>query len=115
MRIFGHRPSISVLIGLGIIVLNLLLAVFSPVLAPHGEAELIGDVWAPPSPGIWLGLDNLGRDMLSRLLYGARTTIGIAFLITLLSFVIGVTSGFAAAAIGGWVDAAVSRAVDALM
>ncbi len=115
MRIFGHRLSIGVWVGLGIVTLNLLAAILAPLLAPYGEADLVGDVWAPPSPDNWFGLDNLGRDMLSRLLFGARTTIGIAFVITLLSFAIGITTGFTAAVVGGWTDTALSRLVDALM
>ena len=70
----------------------------------HGETEVVGDVWAPPSSEAWLGLDNLGRDMFSRLVYGARTTITIALATTLLSFGIGCTLGFSAAATGRWLD-----------
>jgi peptide/nickel transport system permease protein len=111
------RPGIPLgaSIGIGLVALNLSAALLAPVIAPHGESDLIGDVWASPSVHFWLGLDSLGRDMLSRLLFGARTTIGIALLITVCSFVIGIFMGFAAAVIGGWIDAAVSRLVDALM
>lgn len=115
MRIFGYRLSLGAWIGLIIVTVNLLAAILAPVIAPHGEADLVGDVWAPISSQAWLGLDNLGRDMLSRILFGARTTIGIAFVITILSFVIGITAGFAAAVVGGWLDTAISRFVDALM
>ena len=75
----------------------------------------VGDVWAPPSAEYWLGLDNLGRDMFSRLLYGARTTISIALVITCLSFAIGIAMGFSAAVVGGWIDTLLSRLVDTLM
>lgn len=115
MRIFGHRLSLTAWIGLVIVVINLLAALLAPVLAPYGQAELVGDVWAPPSAQFWLGLDNLGRDMFSRLLYGARTTISIALLITVCSFAIGIVTGFAAAILGGWIDTALSRFVDAMM
>ena len=115
MQIFGHRLSLTAWIGLAIVVINLLAALLAPVMAPYGQAELVGDVWAPPSGQFWLGLDNLGRDMFSRLLYGARTTISIALLITICSFAIGIIAGFAAAILGGWIDTALSRFVDAMM
>jgi peptide/nickel transport system permease protein len=115
MRVFGYRISVGAWVGLTIVTINLLGAALAPVIAPHGEADLVGDVWAPISAHAWLGLDNLGRDMFSRLLFGARTTIAIAFLITVLSFAIGISTGFAAAVLGGWVDTALSRFVDALM
>ena len=115
MQIFGHRLNLSAWIGLAIVVINLLAALLAPVMAPYGQAELVGDVWAPPSGQFWLGLDNLGRDMFSRLLYGARTTISIALLITICSFAIGIIAGFAAAILGGWIDTALSRFVDAMM
>ena len=115
MLIFGHRLSLTAWIGLAIVVINLLAALLAPVMAPYGQAELVGDVWAPPSGQFWLGLDNLGRDMFSRLLYGARTTISIALVITICSFAIGIITGFAAAILGGWIDTALSRFVDAMM
>jgi peptide/nickel transport system permease protein len=115
LKVLGHRLSVGAWIGLIIVTVSLLAAILAPVIAPHGEADLVGDVWAPPSADAWLGLDNLGRDMLSRLLYGARTTIGIALLITALSFAIGITTGFAAAVVGGWIDMGLSRLVDAIM
>src|SRR6516164_5241878 len=106
MQIFGHRLSLTAWIGLAIVVINLLAALLAPVMAPYGQAELVGDVWAPPSGQFWLGLDNLGRDMFSRLLYGARTTISIGLLITICSFAIGILTGFTAAVVGRWIDIA---------
>ncbi|HXH03646.1 MAG TPA: ABC transporter permease [Candidatus Competibacteraceae bacterium] len=114
MRLVSSMPW-SARIGLLIIVLNLGGALFAPWLAPYGEAELVGDVWAEPSAQFWLGTDSLGRDMLSRILYGARTTIGIALLITVLSFALGILGGFAAAVLGRTVDMVLSRIVDTLM
>lgn len=115
MWIFGYRISLGALIGFAIVALNLSAAVLAPVIAPYGQADLVGDVWAPPSAQFWLGLDSLGRDMLSRLLFGARTTISIALLITICSFVIGIVTGFTAAIVGGWIDMVLSRFVDAVM
>src|ERR687891_1943019 len=82
---------VSAWIGIIIIAINAFAAIFGPWLAPYGEAAVVGDVWAPPSAEFWLGTDSLGRDMLSRLLHGAQTSIAIALAITLLSFTIGVT------------------------
>ena len=115
----GETPRrglpVSVWIGMIIIVVNAFAALFGPLLAPYGESAVVGDVWAPPSAEFWLGTDSLGRDMLSRLLHGAQTSIAIALAITLLSFTIGVTLGFFAAVIGGWTDQVLSRLVDVLM
>ena len=88
---------------------------FGPLLAPYGESAVVGDVWETSSAAHWLGTDNLGRDLFSRLLYGAQTSIAIALAITLLSFTIGVALGFFAAVIGGWADQVLSRLVDVLM
>jgi peptide/nickel transport system permease protein len=115
MRIVGYRVSIGALAGFAIVALNLSGAALAPLIAPYGQADLVGDVWAPPSADYWLGLDSLGRDMFSRLLYGARTTIGIALLITVCSFAIGILTGFTAAVVGRWIDVALSRFVDAVM
>ena len=115
MRLFGHKLNITATIGLAIIALNVLAAVLAPVLAPYGQADIVGDAWADPSAHFWLGLDNLGRDILSRLLYGARLSIGLSALISVLAFFIGIVGGFTAAALGGWVDMVLSRIVDLLL
>jgi peptide/nickel transport system permease protein len=115
MRLFGHKLSILALVGLAIIAINLIMAIFAPLIAPYDQAAVLGDAWADPDAHHWLGLDNLGRDLLSRLIYGARMSIGLALVITALSFFIGIVSGFAAAVAGGWVDQALSRFVDLLL
>lgn len=108
-------PHLTGIAGLIVVVVVVALVVLAPVLAPHGEAELVGEVWAPPSTSAWLGTDNLGRDLLSRLLYGGRITLVIALTATLLAMVIGCTLGFTAAISGGWIDTVLARAVDAVM
>jgi len=115
MRLFGHKLSATATIGLAIIVINLVMAIFAPLVAPFPQTAVLGDAWADPDAQHWLGLDNLGRDLLSRLIYGARMSIGLSLVITALSFFIGIVSGFAAAAAGGWIDQGLSRLVDLLL
>ena len=109
------RPTLVAWIGIAIIAVNLFACLAAPWIAPHGEAELVAGVWDPPGAQFWFGTDNLGRDMLTRILYGSRNTILIAFLITCLSFAIGITTGFMAAVSGGIVDMALSRLVDVML
>ncbi|MFP1878059.1 ABC transporter permease [Lonsdalea quercina] len=106
---------LSAWIGLLIIAANLISALFAPWLAPHSETAQVGDIWMSPSADALLGTDSLGRDMLSRILFGARTTIAIALVITFSSFVIGIMTGFTAAIYGRWVDVILTRIVDTLM
>jgi peptide/nickel transport system permease protein len=115
MSIFGHRPPLTAQIGLAIVALNLLVAIFGPWLAPYGESQSVGSGWDPSSAEMLLGSDQNGRDMLTRLIYGARMTIGIAAATTILSFFIGVTCGLAAAVMGKWVDLLLSRIVDIIL
>jgi len=82
MRILGHKLSVTAQIGLAIIALNLTMAIFAPLIAPYDQTTVLGDAWADPNSQHWLGLDNLGRDLLSRLIYGARMSIGLALVIT---------------------------------
>lgn len=102
-------------IGATILTLMLLGAVFAPWIAPYGENEIVGETWAPISSEFWLGTDQLGRDFLSRMLYGARATFFVAGLATLLSFSFGSLLGFAAATLKGWTDQALSRFNDLMM
>jgi peptide/nickel transport system permease protein len=105
----------SARIGLAMVLLNVFAAVFTPYIAPYSETEIVGDVWLPMSKDHLLGTDHLGRDLFTRLIYGARNTIAIAFVTTMLSFVVGTILGFFAATLGGWTDLALSRMVDILM
>ena len=109
------RIPIPALIGIVLTTLFVLAAIFAPFIAPHGNGEIIGDVWEPMSSAHWLGTDNLGRDLLSRMIYGARITLFIAVLATALSFSLGAILGFSAAVFGGWYDTLLSRLVDLLM
>jgi peptide/nickel transport system permease protein len=102
-------------IGLVFTALFLLVAIFAQLIAPYGLGEIAGGVWEPMSAKFPFGTDNLGRDLLSRMIYGAQTTIFIAILATALTFSMGAILGFAAAVMGGWFDMLVSRIVDMLM
>jgi len=115
MRILGYKLSVTAQIGIAVVIINVLVAVLAPLIAPYDQATPVGDAWADPDAQHWLGLDNVGRDIVSRLIYGARMSIGLSLVITALSFAIGVISGFAAAVAGGWVDQLLSRLVDLLL
>jgi len=114
LKVFS-KASWSAKVGMIIILVYSSAAVLAPLLAPYGETEVVGEVWEPFGGATLLGTDQLGRDLLTRLLYGARNTISIALTITLLAFCIGITTGFFAAIVGGWVDNILSRIVDILM
>ena len=109
------RIPLGAWIGLIMTSLFLICAIFAPWLAPFGNGEIVGDVWGPMSSTHLLGTDNLGRDLLSRMIYGARITIFIAVLATALAFCLGSILGFTAAVVGGWFDSFLSRFVDLLM
>ena len=109
------KAPLTAWFGLLVIVFYIFVAIFAPVLTPYGESEVVGAEFEVWGEGFILGTDNLGRDMLTRLVYGARNTIGIAFLTTALTFAIGSLTGFMAATLGGWVDQIMSRVVDVLM
>lgn len=109
------RAPLNAKFGLLVIVVYVLVAVFAPVLAPYGETQVVGEGFAPWGGEFLLGTDNLGRDMFSRLVYGARNTLGIAFLTTVLAFALGGFCGLVAAIKGGWIDQGLSRVVDILM
>ena len=115
MRIFGRKPTASAWVGLTIVAIMLILAVFAPWIAPHDQAETVGSTWAPSSADAWLGTDNIGRDMLSRMIYGARMTIGVALATTILSFIVGTTLGLLAAIGGPVIDQILSRIVDIML
>jgi peptide/nickel transport system permease protein len=115
MRKAFSQASSGAKAGVIIIAVYISAAGLAPLLAPYGETEVVGEVWEPFGGATLLGTDQLGRDLLTRLLYGARNTISIALATTLLAFCIGITTGFFAALAGGWMDNILSRIVDILM
>ncbi len=112
-------------ISLVIIAFWVVIALIGPFIAPYHEAEFIEEdlqgnyildpSFLPPGEQVWLGTDYIGRDIFSRIIWGARTTLGISVSATLLAYFIGITLGIAAAVIGGWVDMALSRLNDAIL
>ena len=106
---------LSATIGLSFTAIYFLAAIFAPVIAPYGMADVVGDGWEPSSAEHLLGTDQIGRDLLTRMIYGGRTTIWIATLATILSFTTGSVLGFLAAVTGGWFDQVMSRFVDLMM
>lgn len=109
------KSPLSARIGLCIVLLNFLLALLAPVIAPYGETSVVGNVWESFSGEFYLGTDHLGRDLFTRMLYGARNTIALAFLTTAISFLMGTSLGFVAATKGGWIDQFFSRIIDIVM
>ncbi|QEX18723.1 ABC transporter permease [Hypericibacter terrae] len=109
------KAPLTAWFGIIVIAFYLILALFAPVIAPYGEAEIVGNQFDPWSSQFVFGTDQLGRDMLSRLIFGARNTIGIAVVTTGLAFTIGGILGLLASILGGWVDQLLGRLVDVLM
>ena len=101
--------------GMIVILLYAICAIFAPLLAPYGESQIVGGAYDLPNSLNWLGTDQIGRDLLSRLIFGARNTIGIAIITTLISFLVGGSLGVMAALQRGWLDQGVSRVVDAFL
>jgi len=102
--------------GLVVIALLCFLAIFAPVLAPYSPYDQdLYRVLAPPSAVHWLGTDNLGRDLFSRILYGARVSLFVGIGSTALSAALGVTIGLFAGFRGGMIDAAIMRVTDAFL
>ncbi len=123
-KLFRQMP-LTASFGILMILIYAFLAIFAGLLAPYGQEQIVPGVAAniPPggnpamggNPDFPLGTDQIGRDILSRLIYGAQNTVGIAFATTCLAFFIGGSLGFLAATLGGWLDQVLSRGVDVLM
>ncbi|MDE0968435.1 MAG: ABC transporter permease [Octadecabacter sp.] len=121
-KLFRSMP-LTASFGILVIILYAITAIFAGSIAPYGESEILGaanvlaggDITAGGDPAYPLGTDQIGRDILSRLIFGARNTVGIAFITTCLAFFIGGSLGFLAATLQGWLDQLLSRSVDVLM
>lgn len=114
VRLLKSAPP-TAMFGMAVIAFYFFCALFAPLIVPYGEAEVVGKAYELPSAAHWFGLDQIGRDTLSRVIYGARNTIGIALITVLVSFFIGGSLGIYAAVTRGWLDIILSRIVDILM
>lgn len=115
MQNFFKETPPTAIFGMLVIALTAVLAVFAPWIAPFGETQIVDAEYLPWGDGYLLGTDNLGRDMLSRMIYGTRNTVGLAVLTTAIAFFIGSFLGIFAALKGGWIDQIISRIIDVLM
>lgn len=112
----ARKAPVSARFGATVVIVYALLAVAAPIVAPYGEAEIVSQSsFEPWSAQYLLGTDQLGRDMLSRLIYAGRNTIFISLITTCLAFVVGGGLGILAALLRGWPDELLSRIVDVLM
>ena len=108
------RRNPLAMIGLGISVALILMSIFAPLLAPYDPiVQSLPDRLLPPlTPGHWMGTDDFGRDIFSRILYGSRITLYIVLLVILTAPVVGLIIGTVAGYFGGWVDAVLMRITD---
>ena len=111
-RFKKHRLAMVSLIVLGILCV---LAILAPVIAPYDPNAIVGDFGAAPTKEFWLGTDQIGRDVLSRLLYGMRVSLLVGVLATLISTVIGVVLGLLAGYFGGIIDMVIMRITEIVM
>lgn len=112
MTLFGLKIPPTALFGIVVLSVFIFMACFGPWITPYDPGMTVGRSWLDPSAEFWLGTDNIGRDILSRVISGARTTIGLALITTILSFIIGVSAGIFAAVGGARIDHILSRVVD---
>lgn len=111
-RFCYHKAGV---ISLWIVILIVALAILAPVIVPYAPDAINLEFSAPPSAEHWLGTDQIGRDMLSRLLYGTRISLLVGVCATLISTVVGVVLGLLAGYLGGAVDHAIMRVTDMVM
>jgi len=101
--------------GMFVIFTYAVAGIFAPWIAPFGEAQVISSAFAPADNIMLLGADQLGRDMFSRIIYGARNTVALALAGTVLAFILGALAGLLAAVNGGWFDQIIARSSDVIM
>ncbi|RUU24874.1 ABC transporter permease, partial [Mesorhizobium sp. M6A.T.Ca.TU.002.02.2.1] len=121
-RISRHGSGARLWLAGGWLLLALLAAIFAPLVAPQDPLaqdlmfERLPPFWmSGAEPGFWLGTDSLGRDLLSRLIFGARIAFIVAFAAALAACLVGSTLGLVAGYFGGWADRIISRIVDVWM
>jgi peptide/nickel transport system permease protein len=111
-RFFTQPLSVC---GLVFLIVLVLAAIFAPFVAPHDPEEIFWDaVRSPPSADYWLGTDEIGRDILSRLIFGARVSLEIVFGAITVALGCGAAIGLLVGHLGGWVDDIVMRIIDGM-
>ncbi|ANT52899.1 ABC transporter permease [Mesorhizobium amorphae] len=111
----GHSYSLVGVVAALVILAWTLVAILAPYVIPHSIGDIVDDdYFGPMRQGLWLGSDYLGRDMLSRVLMGARYTVGISLAAVSIACFSGVVLGMIAAVTGGWLDTCLSRFLDAM-
>ena len=112
-RFINNRLSVA---GLIIVFFLLIIAVFAPVISPHNYREInVSSILLPPGPEYFFGTDALGRDVLSRLIWGARISIAVGFVAVGISTLTGIFLGALAGYYGRWVDSTIMRFVDIML
>jgi peptide/nickel transport system permease protein len=110
------RRNRAGLIGMTLLAMFLLSGLLAPLLAPHDPYEIdLDHGLTPPGPGHWLGRDELGRDLLSRIIHGARLSMVIGVIAVAIGVGVGVPVGAISGYVGGWLDLLVQRAIDILL
>lgn len=113
--LLGHSYNLVGVVAALVILAWTLIAIFAPAIIPHSIGDIVDDdYFGPMRQGLWLGSDYLGRDMLSRVLMGARYTVGISLAAVVIACFSGVVLGMIAAVTGGWLDTCLSRFLDAM-
>ena len=115
IKLAARKSPYTARFGVTVILFYVMVALLAPLLAPYGEAQIFPAPYEPWNAKHLFGTDQIGRDIFSRMIYGARNTVGIAVATTLLSFLIGGSLGLAAAIDRRWIDQILSRSVDVLM
>lgn len=111
-RFMRHKPALISLIFLAAVTLA---AILAPLVAPYPPNDIVGSFSAPPSAEHWLGTDQVGRDVLSRLIFACRITLLVGLASTAIAVAIGVVLGLLSGYFGGWVDMVIMRVTDMVM
>ncbi len=111
-RFFAHKGGT---VGLVVLIFWVVVALAAPLIAPYDPDMLVGRARQAPSAEHWFGTDQLGRDMLSRVIYGSRVSLLLGLVSVTIGMIPGVIMGMTAGYFGGWVDAVISRFIDALL
>lgn len=112
----GFRKSKVAVVGAGIVFFFVLLALFGPLIAKEGiNEQMMADRLHPPSAEYWLGTDDFGRDILSRIIHGARISLWVGFFSVIGSVVVGSVLGIVAGYYGRWIDTVISRIFDIML